>query len=212
MRNIVRKLIFTALFLAVLGLGIAEAISKDVSDAVVRLHVIAHSNDAFDQNVKYKVRDALLEYVNETYGGDAFTLFRAKEQKETLTDIANEVLLSEGVPYRARIETGRFFFPTKSYQNLTFPKGEYDAVRVILGDGNGENWWCVMYPPLCFTESAKGAVSEEYKEAFQESLHPLTYRTISGDTVTIKPALRAVELWQTAKQKFEKRFLRGERR
>ncbi len=126
----------------------AGTVKKDV----VRLHILANSNSEIDQEVKLKVRDALLE-TNASILSDNVTKENAKEHFENSKDIllktAKETLKENGVEYDVEITLGEEYFETRQYGNLTFPAGQYTALKVVLGEGEGKNWWCVMFPPLC---------------------------------------------------------------
>jgi len=204
MRKVAGKVVFAVFFLSIALLGALETVAQDVTESgIVRLHVVAHSNKESDQAAKYAVRDALLT------SGLADTPALAAQNKQALCDLAQNVLKEHGLNYGAAIYTGRFYFPKKSYRDITLPQGEYDAVRVVLGDGAGENWWCVMYPPLCFLEDARGELEQDDKEALLSSLLPLTKEAILNDGVRIKPALKATELWQSVKKKAKEHFKNG---
>lgn len=123
-----------------------------VRENVVRLHVVANSNSPQDQQVKLKVRDALLKKNNAMLSGEvnkdnALEYFIAS--KEELLNTANEALKDNNCDYGAEITLGTEYYTTRQYGNLTFPAGEYTSLRVVLGEGQGKNWWCVMFPPLC---------------------------------------------------------------
>ncbi len=121
---------------------------------IVRLHVIANSNSKEDQELKLKVRDAVLtvsdRIVKTKNSSDAAMLIL--ESVPEMEKQAKRVIAENGYDYNVQVVTGVFDFPARSYQNITLPKGKYSAVRVIIGEGAGENWWCVMFPPLCFTD------------------------------------------------------------
>lgn len=126
-------------------------------DNLIRLHVIANSDRPADQALKYEVRDVVLRELSPRLA----TVSRIEEaeavvrrERDRLEEIANSYLASRGVPYRARVELGNYAFPTRSYYDLVLPAGEYKAVRVVLGEGEGQNWWCVLFPPLCFVDIA----------------------------------------------------------
>lgn len=206
--SIILKILVGAVFVLALFMGVCEAMLDDISGGIVRLHVIANSDSAFDQAVKLKARDALLAESVRLSGEEEIDLTFVQTHRAELTNAVNRILEESGCAYRASIVTGRFSFPTKSYENITLPKGEYDAVRVILGTGSGENWWCVMYPPLCFTESAKGALTEESEEKLSGTMSDAGYALISDETPKLKPAFKAVELWQSFKEKVREKFPR----
>lgn len=202
-RKIISKLFFAAFLIAIVFMGICEAISEDISSGIVRLHIIANSDSEFDQTVKLAVRDALLTASEEMAGDAPISLDFAEQHKSELEETANTVLRNNGCKYACSIETGNFHFPTKTYENITLPEGDYDAVRVVLGEGGGQNWWCVMYPPLCFTDSAKGKVSDENLEKLSETMGWAEYQMISDEDIKVKPAFKAVEIWQSFKEKIK---------
>ncbi len=128
------------------------ASAETVKDAVVRLHILANSDSETDQAVKLKVRDALLE-TNASILSDSVTKENAKEHfknsKDILLKTAEETLKENGFDYDVKITLQEEYFETRSYGELTFPAGQYTALKVVLGEGKGKNWWCVMFPPLC---------------------------------------------------------------
>ncbi len=128
------------------------ASAETVKEDVVRLHILANSDSEIDQEVKLKVRNALLE-TNASILSDDVTKENAKEHfrnsKEILLKTAEETLQKNGFNYDVKITLQEEYFNTRTYGNLTFPAGQYTALKVVLGEGEGKNWWCVMFPPLC---------------------------------------------------------------
>ena len=126
----------------------------DIYENTVRLHVIANSDSEQDQALKLIVRDALLTAVNDLEAtGKEDAVEKIEKQKENLAEIAKTVIKNNGEEYEVKIEIGKEKYPTKHYEDFSLPAGEYTSVRVIIGKGEGQNWWCVLYPPLC-TSSA----------------------------------------------------------
>jgi len=129
-----------------------SSVSGEIRENVVRLHILADSNNEIDQNVKLKVRNALLEKNSELLS-DKVTPENAteyfKNSKDELEQCANEVLKENGLNYKATITLSKEYYTTRVYEDLTFPAGVYTSIKVILGSGEGKNWWCVMFPPLC---------------------------------------------------------------
>ncbi len=130
---------------------------KEIRNNVVRLHILANSDNDEDQTVKLLVRDALLKSGEKLFSG-AVTKDNAEEvlveEKENLEAIADNVLRENGFEYKTYIYIVEEYFATREYEEFTMPAGRYLAVRVILGKGEGHNWWCVMYPPLCIPSAA----------------------------------------------------------
>lgn len=147
----------------------SEELSREVSENIVRLHVVADSNEACAQEVKLKVRDRVLSEMQgiNIYGDVENSLGQIEKA-------ANEVLESEGFAYRATVQMGVFDFPTKYYDGFALPKGKYEAVRIILGEGKGENWWCVLFPPLCMVDAATEEQEALLAETFGENYDMVT--------------------------------------
>lgn len=140
-----------------------------LSESVLRLHVIANSDSIGDQALKIEVKNKIVEYMAEKFAGQQ-DVNQAREiaieNRGLIQEIAEGVVAEAGYNYPVKIEVGNYLFPTKSYGNLVFPQGEYQAVRVIIGTGEGKNWWCVLFPPLCMVaDSDKGLTFQERKEA-----------------------------------------------
>lgn len=127
--------------------------ADELSSEVIRIHIRANGNGEADQRVKLAVRDALTEKLSVILA-DCATKNEAERAlsaaKDELTQIADSTLESCGFDYKTRIVLINEHFPEKDYGGYTFPEGDYDAMLVLLGEGTGENWWCVAFPPLCF--------------------------------------------------------------
>lgn len=131
---------------------------KEPQTEYLRIHIRANSNDIEDQNVKYKVKEGVVEALIPLLA-EIETFEEAKkvmsENFDLIESVANEILASEGFEYKAKAEIDNEYFPTRTYENLTLEEGYYDALILRLGTGNGDNWWCLVYPAFCFTSSSK---------------------------------------------------------
>ena len=141
--------LIVAIVFSVCGFG---ADCADVRDNVVRLHVLANSDSEADQNVKLLVRDALLKSGANIFSGaltaeDAVSML--EKERETIISVAENVLRENGFNYDVSVTVQREYFGTREYESFTMPAGEYLALKVIIGKGDGKNWWCVMFPSLC---------------------------------------------------------------
>ena len=173
------------LYTIVCAFTYVEAVSSDISDSVFRLHVIANSDSKEDQDLKYKVRDNLLNYMNNLCNNcsskeEAINI--VSEHQEEFEQVALETIKNEGYNYNVNIKIGNFEFPTKQYGDISLPAGFYDALRVEIGEANGQNWWCVMFPSLCFVDVSSGIVPEESKEELQNVLSDEEYSIISDNS------------------------------
>ncbi len=140
---------------------------EDISGKLIRFHVIANSDSEKDQNLKLKVRDKVLEYVQPLLK-DSKNIEESREilnrENEKVLEIAREVIKENGYDYSVESTLDKENFPVKTYGNITLPQGKYEAYRIIIGTGEGQNWWCVMFPPICFVDITKGEVAYEETE------------------------------------------------
>ena len=158
------------------------AVSQDLQKSVFRLHVIANSNSVQDQNLKYIVRDNIIEYMKticDNSKSKEETIQIVSDHLDDFTNIANQTIKDQGFSYEATAQIGNFEFPTKTYGDISFPSGYYDALKIQIGEAKGQNWWCVLYPSLCFVNVTSGIVPEESKEDLKESLNEEEYQVIS---------------------------------
>ncbi len=158
------------------------AISSDLSQSVFRLHVLANSDSKEDQELKLKVRDNLLDFMNEICSNcstkeEAMKI--ANENKDKFQEIAENTIKENGFNYSVKININNFYFPTKSYGDISLPAGYYDALRVEIGEAKGQNWWCVMFPSLCFIDVSSGIVDKNAKENLEDNLEDESYEIIS---------------------------------
>lgn len=148
-------------------------IQQGIAGEVFRLHVIANSDTEEDQKLKLKIKTRIVEYLEEILGKDA-DLEETKEAVLThLGEIEREaerLVHEQGFDYPVKAVVEKTYFPKKSYGDCTFPAGEYEALNVKIGEARGHNWWCVLYPSLCFIEDTYGVVTEEKKEDLKSVL------------------------------------------
>lgn len=168
----------------------AVATGAEIKNDTLRLHIIANSDSEFDQKLKLKVRDKVLEYTGELFAevsGKTEAEELAKHSSDEIKKIAQEVIAENGADYAVSVEITDMWFETRTYDEFTLPAGDYRAVRIIIGAGEGHNWWCVMYPPLCIPGAKE--VLEKYGS---------NVKFISGDGFEIRFAI--LELLERLKQ------------
>ena len=191
-------LILLSLFILISAISYVDAVSNNIADSVFRLHVIANSDSKEDQELK--VRDELLSYMNiiskdSTSKQEAMQI--VNEHKEEFTQIAKKVIKENGYNYTVNVQIGKADFPTKYYGDITLPAGTYDALKVQIGEAKGQNWWCVMFPPLCFVDVSTGIVPDNSKQELKQSLDNEEYDLISKtDNNEISFKFKIVELFQ----------------
>lgn len=168
-----RRVLFISLALILLICCLclyAEHSFRDISDEVLRLHVLANSNTQEDQALKLKVRDSVINQAQVLLGDtdskeESISILR--ENTTLLEKAALECIIQEGYDYTVRVCLGKYDFPTKNYKNISLPKGNYDALRVIIGSGKGDNWWCVLFPPFCLGDVATSEKQEDVTVRFR---------------------------------------------
>ncbi len=175
---------------------------EKIRQNVLRLHILANSNSEFDQQLKLKVRDAVL-LVSEQIFSDCETEQEAKEAVQNnyqlLAETARNTITENNYDYPVSVQLADTWFETREYENFTLPAGNYEAVRIIIGDGLGKNWWCVMFPSICIpTASAE-------KNGFQNVLENEENKIVSSSK-KYKARFKIVEIFETVRVKCEKIF------
>lgn len=165
-----------------------STIQQGISHKIIRFHVIANSDSDADQALKLKVKEAVVNYTAEL-------LCNSKSISETedllsshtndIISIANNVISENDYDYPVTAEITDTYFPTKSYGSYTFPPGTYRAFQIKIGEAKGKNWWCVLYPPLCFIDISHGTVNPESEELLKETLTTDEFQAVS-DEYTVK--------------------------
>lgn len=205
MKNFKRFTILVILlfiYITISAISYTNAVCLNISDSVFRLHVIANSNSAEDQKLKYLVRDEVLDYMNSITNGltnKQQIISIVSNNLENFNQIAQNVVYSYGYTYNVEVEIGNFEFPTKTYGDVSFPPGYYDALKIKIGNAEGQNWWCVMFPPLCFIDVSSGIVPDDSKEILESELTEEEYTLISGTETDNKIKFKIVELLQNFK-------------
>jgi stage II sporulation protein R len=160
-----------------------ESVNAGLSDSLIRLHVIANSDSPEDQELKHTVRDAVLEYVRDLVK-DSKSIDQTRalilENIPNITAVAKQKIEAAGSDYDVKASLGSYPFPTKAYGDILLPAGDYQALRVVIGNGDGANWWCVLFPPLCFVDVTHGTVPDEIKEDLRKVLTEEEYQLVTS--------------------------------
>ena len=183
----------------------AENSEKTLTGGVIRLHVRANSDSDDDQNLKLKVRDRILTeasylFENQTSANDAEKIIN--ENIDFIESMVVDEISKNGYSYPVKVHYGKSEFPQKIYKNITMPCGSYNALIVEIGSGEGHNWWCVLFPPLCFVDQTCTGISDNSKEILINSLGKDTYEMIKSDKKPgVKMRFKIYEIWTKNKQK-----------
>ena len=173
---------------AALGCGILYTrqarLQQAISDKVLRFHVLANSDSEADQNLKLAVRDAVGSFMQEKLT-DVENLEECelvvRQSLGEIEEAAAETIAENGYDYDVTAELEHTSFPVKNYGSYTFPAGDYEALRIVIGEGNGHNWWSVMYPNMCFSDSMYEVVDKEAGEKLREVLTTEEYEKVLAE-------------------------------
>lgn len=191
-----RRILFLSLLLLFLLLTMGnlqksrEALADRIAPSILRFHILANSDSREDQAVKLEVRSFLLDYIQdrlpEHVDSKEAVITWLSENKRNLETAATRFLTKKQMPYSARLSLEQAWFPTRVYDNLVIPCGTYDAARVILGEGNGHNWWCVLYPRFCFLDEVCKEIPEKSRRELQDKLNQGDYPLLEDHRPDIK--------------------------
>ena len=176
MKRVIFGIIFGIIFVLNFGTSYFESNAKvkdslnneviydydKIKDEIIRFHVIANSDSEKDQKLKLQIRDEVIKYLEPKLAkSKSINQSREiiKENDKKVKEIARKVVKDKGYNYKIDSQLSKENFPEKVYGNITLPQGEYEAYRILIGDSVGQNWWCVMFPPLCFVDVTKGEVA-----------------------------------------------------
>lgn len=165
-----------------------ERLDKEVQEGIAgkifRLHVVANSDKEEDQELKLDVKKTVVDYLSRRLGSGADLEETREYVLENLPEIERAALKTieeQGKDYPVSAVVEKTYFPDRTYGDCTFPAGEYEALNIRIGKGEGKNWWCVLYPSLCFIDDTWGIVSREKKEELREALTEEEFRAVLED-------------------------------
>lgn len=168
---------------SVLAQAKEAGVQRKMAEEVFRFHVLANSDSKKDQALKMKVKETVIAYMKEQLPESEsveMTTAWAISHLEEIEMLAEKTLQKEGCDYPVHAEVTNCYFPDKTYGDITFPKGNYDALRIEIGEAEGQNWWCVLYPNLCFVDAVHAVVPEEGKKELKEVLDEEEYEMVTA--------------------------------
>ena len=176
-----------------------EEILNSVSNKLIRFHVIANSDSAEDQSLKLKVKDEVLKAISAELDKSSSIEESRKilmKSDEKIKKIAEKVIRENGYKYKVNTSLSKESFPVKTYGAITLPQGTYEAYRILIGNASGQNWWCVMFPPLCFIDITKGEVAKEKTgEEMKKVLSEEEYDFINNESNNVQLKFKVVEIF-----------------
>ncbi len=206
-KNILLLSIFIGTFITLVFMLATKSysynIQKGIADEVIRLHVLANSDEDYDQQLKIKVKDGIVKMLeNELHNSMSKdeTRIILLQNLDKIEDKAKEIIEENGYNYNVSAKITFDDFPTKQYGDVVLPAGEYEALKVEIGEAKGKNWWCVMFPPLCFVDASVKEVPKEDKDMLKSVLTDTEYDIVTKadneNDIPIKIKFNIVEMWQ----------------
>ncbi len=174
-----------------------RAMQRDIAKEVIRLHVVANSDSEEDQQLKLEVKEHIVQMLRAEMVTDTSVGMAEETISENLTKIeklAKCYIREKGFDYEVQASLGNCYFPVKQYGDMTFPAGDYRALKVNIGKAEGKNWWCVMYPTLCFVDSTYQVVPEDSKERLKENLTEEEYESLLGGGDDVEYGCKLVDI------------------
>lgn len=195
MKKLIFKISITSFLCIVAFLFIWSVIPTaeecEIYNSTIRLHVIANSDSEKDQSAKLKVRDAIIEHISG-YESDSKekTLAMIASDKDAIEEIARQALEKEGISDTVSLKLGKESYPVREYEGFSLPAGEYTSVRLVIGEGEGQNWWCVLFPPLCTSQ----AIEYDDEAYISAGLTKEQYYLITGDSAEYEIKFKLLEI------------------
>ncbi len=205
-RLVIIILLFIISFYFYINMADARAeMQKSISEKLIRFHILANSNEEYDQNLKIAIKDEVINYLSgfmenvESVEGARQILI---QEEENLDHIARRTIEEWGYDYDVKIYLKEESFPLKSYGTISLPPGKYNALKIVIGEGRGDNWWCVMFPPLCFIDLTLGNIAITTSEdRMSKFLSEDEFAFVLGDDSKIKFRFKIFEFFQAFKHK-----------
>ena len=192
-----------SVFMGLYTMHYSDRTVEAISSQVVRFHVLPNSNSDADQALKMTVKEEVLQRYRDTLS-ESTSVNEAREfLSSNLSEIeafAQNIVHMQGFDHAVSVSLAQSSFPTKKYGNIALPSGRYEALRIDIGESNGANWWCVMFPPLCFVDVTRGEIQDYDKEMLKEVLSESEFALLDNETRESNPQVmvrfRIVEWWQ----------------
>ncbi len=176
----------------------SEETVNSISNKIVRFRVLPNSNNDYDQALKLIVKDSVMQRFEQDLNSfsnneDALNAFNNK--LEEIKSYTEKIIHKYGYDYNVNVKVDLSSFPTKTYGNVTLPNGQYTTLIIEIGEATGNNWWCVMYPPLCFVDETMETIPSEIDDELQKALSPNEYQLITSNEIQYNVKFKIVEMF-----------------
>lgn len=195
-------IILLVIFILSTILSYSSEVFAGLQDNIFRLHILANSDSKEDQNLKLLVRDAIIQYIEEINNNSHTkeeTIKNITLHLDSIEKISQKIIQENGVNYNVSLQIGKFYFPTKYYGNISLPAGTYDALKINIGEAVGQNWWCSLFPPLCFIDISSGYLKEKDSKVLEENLTDEEFMLVSSSSPDIKLKFKILEFFNEQK-------------
>lgn len=174
----------------------AKTVSTDLENNIFRLHILANSNSTEDQSLKLKIRDNIINYLENlciNCNSKSEYISIIEKNIKNLKAITTQTIIENGYNYSINIEIGNFYFPTKHYGNISYPAGFYDGLKIKIGEAEGQNWWCSLFPPLCFTDISSGIIDDNTRKNLENNISSEEFSIITSNNTIYKIKFKLIE-------------------
>ncbi|WP_250277666.1 stage II sporulation protein R [[Clostridium] colinum] len=206
-KNIILLSVFIGTFITLIFMlatkSYSYSVQKGIADEVIRLHVLANSDEMYDQQLKIKVKDGIVKMLETQLHNSVSkdeTRIILLQNLDNIEKRAKEIIKENGYDYEVSAKITFDNFPTKQYADVVLPAGEYEALKIEIGEAKGQNWWCVMFPPLCFVDASVKEVPKKDKEILKGVLTDTEYDIVTKakneKDIPVKIKFKIVEMWQ----------------
>lgn len=206
-KNIILLSIFIGIFFTIIFMISTKVYSNNIqqgiADEVIRLHVLANSDNPYDQDLKIKVKNGVIQMLkqdlNNSMSKDETRIVLLKNL-DKIEQKATEIIKQNGYDYNVSAKISFENFPTKQYANVVLPAGQYEALKIEIGEAKGKNWWCVMFPPLCFVDATFSQIPKQYDDTLKNILTNEQYDIVTNadnpNNIPVKIKFKIIEMWQ----------------
>ena len=206
-KNIILLSIFIGTFFTIIFMISTKVYSNNIqqgiADEVIRLHVLANSDNPYDQDLKIKVKNGVIQMLkqdlNNSMSKDETRIVLLKNL-DKIEQKATEIIKQNGYNYNVSAKISFENFPTKQYANVVLPAGQYEALKIEIGEAKGKNWWCVMFPPLCFVDATFSQIPKQYDDTLKNILTNEQYDIVTNadnpNNIPVKIKFKIIEMWQ----------------